>query len=81
MPGAMDFVRFGSRIATIHQDKVEALKLVHHHTTKGIVHLDSKHLSDEILKLIEQIYTAEEPAVRIDLLFSMIAMSRRLFME
>lgn len=77
MPGAMDFVRLGNRIATIHKDEIEALKLVHHQP-QGTVRLESKYLSDELLRRIEEIYTSEEPTVRIDLLFSMLALPKHM---
>ncbi|MEX0446584.1 transcription termination/antitermination NusG family protein [Xenorhabdus sp. SGI246] len=70
MPGAMDFVRFGNRVATLNQDEIEALKIVQHHPSLGTVRMESTHLSDEFLKRAEKIFNSEESAVRIDLLFS-----------
>lgn len=86
MPGAMDFVRFGNRIATIQQDEVDAMKLIHHKLPT--VSLGTEQLADErlnipadILKKIEQIFNAKEASERIDLMFSMISKPKRLTME
>jgi transcriptional antiterminator RfaH len=81
MPGAMDFVRFGNSIATIRQDKIEALKLIHHPTIQATVRLELEDISDELLKRIEEIHTAKEPSQRIDLMFSMLTTPKRLIME
>lgn len=67
IPGAMDFVRFGNEIATISQAEIEALKLVHFERPQEKINLPS-----ELKKKIEKITSAEEPAVRIDILFSML---------
>ncbi|MBA0018509.1 hypothetical protein HZS38_04760 [Xenorhabdus nematophila] len=42
MPGAMDFVRFGNRVATLHQDEIDALKIVQHPPSQGTVCMESK---------------------------------------
>jgi transcriptional antiterminator RfaH len=70
MPGAMDFVRFGNRVATIQQNEIEALKIVHHPSTQGTVHMEPTGVSGELLARVQEIYFSDEPAVRIDLLFS-----------
>lgn len=73
IPGAMDFVRFGNVIATISQEEIEALKLVHYDRPQ-----ERLHLPKDLLTTIEKISTSEEPAVRIDLLFSILALPTRL---
>ncbi|WP_420147293.1 transcription termination/antitermination NusG family protein [Spirosoma sp.] len=72
IPGAMDFVRFGNEIATISQAEIEALKLVHFERPQEKINLPS-----ELKKKIEKITSAEEPAVRIDILFSMLELPTR----
>lgn len=67
IPGAMDFVRFGNQIATIAQAEIEALKLVHFERPQDKITLPS-----ELKKKIDKITSAQEPAVRIDILFSML---------
>ncbi|EFN0763325.1 hypothetical protein RVX52_003816 [Enterobacter cloacae] len=73
IPGAMDFVRFGNEIATISQAEIEALKLVHFERPQEKINLPS-----ELKKKIEKITSAEEPAVRIDILFSMLELPTRI---
>ncbi|MGT2009289.1 transcription termination/antitermination NusG family protein [Enterobacter hormaechei subsp. xiangfangensis] len=73
IPGAMDFVRFGNQIATISQTEIEALKLVHYERPQEKINLPS-----ELKKKIEKITSAEEPAVRIDILFSMLELPTRI---
>lgn len=73
IPGAMDFVRFGNQIATISQAEIEALKLVHYERPQEKINLPS-----EIIRKIEKIASAEEPAVRIDILFSMLELPTRM---
>lgn len=73
MPGAMDFVRFGTEIATISQTEIEALKLVHFERPQEKINLPS-----ELKMKIEKITSAEEPAVRIDILFSMLELPSRI---
>jgi len=73
IPGAMDFVRFGNVIATISQAEIEALKLVHYDRPQEIVNLPK-----DLLTTIEKISSSKEPAVRIDLLFSILALPTRL---
>ncbi|MEL2403413.1 transcription termination/antitermination NusG family protein [Escherichia coli] len=73
IPGAMDFVRFGYEIATISQAEIEALKLVHFERPQEKINLPS-----ELKKKIEKITSAEEPAVRIDILFSMLELPTRI---
>lgn len=73
MPGAMDFVRFGNEIATISQQEIEALKLVHYDRPQQKINLPS-----ELIQKIEKITSSEEPADRIDVLFSMLATPTRL---
>ncbi|WP_234072264.1 transcription termination/antitermination NusG family protein [Enterobacter hormaechei] len=73
IPGAMDFVRFGNEIATISQAEIEALKLVHFERPQEKINLPS-----ELKKKIEEITSAEEPAVRIDILFSMLELPTRI---
>ena len=73
IPGAMDFVRFGNEIATISQAEIEALKLVHFERPQEKINLPS-----ELKKKIEKITSAEEPAVRIDILFSMLKLPTRI---
>ncbi|TKK13665.1 hypothetical protein EcCFBP13530_22965 [Enterobacter cancerogenus] len=77
MPGAMDFVRFGNQIATIQQEEVNAMKLIHHDLPT--VSLGTEHLTDErvnipadVLKRIEQIFNAEKGTERNHLMFLMI---------
>ena len=69
----MDFVRFGNEIATISQAEIEALKLVHFERPQEKINLPS-----ELKKKIEKITSAEEPAVRIDILFSMLELPTRI---
>lgn len=64
MPGAKDFVRFGNQIATIQQEEVNAMKLIHHNLPT--VSLGTEHLTDdrlnipaEVLKKIEKIFNAK----------------------
>ncbi|MEW5125767.1 transcription termination/antitermination NusG family protein [Citrobacter freundii] len=73
IPGAMDFVRFGNEIATISQDEIEALKLVHFESPQEKINLPS-----DLKRKIEKITSAEEPAVRIDILFSMLELPTRI---
>lgn len=73
IPGAMDFVRFGNEIATISQAEIEALKLVHFERPQEKINLPR-----ELKKKIEKITSAEEPAVRIDILFSMLELPTRI---
>ncbi|MGK7287865.1 hypothetical protein ACSPAB_23190 [Buttiauxella agrestis] len=73
IPGAMDFVRFGNQIATISQAEIEALKLVHYDRPQETINLPI-----DLLTKIEKISSSEEPAVRIDLLFSILALPTRL---
>ncbi|EKT0321331.1 hypothetical protein QDF68_004133 [Klebsiella pneumoniae] len=73
IPGAMDFVRFGNQIATISQAEIEALKLVHYERPQEKINLPC-----EIIRKIEKIASAEEPAVRIDILFSMLELPTRM---
>ncbi|EBG2931385.1 hypothetical protein E2Q31_16405 [Salmonella enterica subsp. enterica serovar Oranienburg] len=70
LPGAMDFVRFGNDIATISQAEIEALKLVHFERPQEKINLPN-----ELIQKIEKITSAVEPAVRIDILFSMLELS------
>ncbi|ECE0550291.1 hypothetical protein KS559_004446 [Salmonella enterica] len=70
LPGAMDFVRFGNDIATISQAEIEALKLVHFERPQEKINLPN-----ELIQTIEKITSAVEPAVRIDILFSMLELS------
>lgn len=67
IPGAMDFVRFGNEIATISNAEIEALKLVHYEQPQEKIKLPS-----ELIEKIEKITSAQESAVRIDILFSML---------
>lgn len=73
IPGAMDFVRFGNQIATISQAEIEALELVHYDRPQETINLPI-----DLLTKIEKISSSEEPAVRIDLLFSILALPTRL---
>ncbi|EJX4187820.1 transcription termination/antitermination NusG family protein [Salmonella enterica] len=73
LPGAMDFVRFGNDIATISQAEIEALKLVHFERPQEKINLPN-----ELIQKIEKITSAVEPAVRIDILFSMLELSTHL---
>lgn len=66
----MDFVRFGNDIATISQAEIEALKLVHFERPQEKINLPN-----ELIQKIEKITSAVEPAVRIDILFSMLELS------
>ncbi|EHT97565.1 hypothetical protein CKS_5656 [Pantoea stewartii subsp. stewartii DC283] len=86
MPGAMDFVRFGNQIATIQQEEVNAMKLIHHNLPT--VSLGTEHLTDDrlniptdVLKKIEKIFNAKEASERIELMFSMISKQKRLTTE
>lgn len=86
MPGAMDFVRFGNQIATIQQEEVNAMKLIHHNlptVSLGTEHLteDRLNIPTEVLKKIEKIFNAKEASERIDLMFSMISKPKRLTTE
>jgi transcriptional antiterminator RfaH len=80
MPGAMDFVHFGDRIATLHQEEVDALKRIHNPETQKL-HLGAEYLPANFLNRIAQISTTNEPSVRIDMLFSMLKQPERLPME
>lgn len=73
IPGAMDFVRFGNEIATISHAEIEALKLVHYERPQLKINLPS-----ELRQKIDKINSAEEPAVRIDILFSMLELPTRI---
>lgn len=86
MPGAMDFVRFGNQIATIQQEEINAMKLIHHNLPT--VSLGTEQLTDdqlniptEVLKKIEKIFNAKESSERIDLMFSMISKQKLLTTE
>ncbi|TLI90759.1 transcription termination/antitermination NusG family protein [Escherichia sp. E4736] len=67
IPGAVDFVKFGNQIATISQAEIEVLKQVHHDRFRGNIHLPG-----DVLEKIEKIFSEKEPAVRINILFSML---------
>jgi len=73
IPGAMDFVRFGNEIATISHVEIEALKLVHYERPQEKINLPK-----ELIKKIDKITSANEPAVRIDILFSMLEIHTRI---
>lgn len=78
IPGAMDFVRFGNQIATIPQCEIEALKLVHNgDKLADTLKIEASKLPDEVRKRIGAIITAQEPGVRIDLMFSMLTQPTR----
>lgn len=78
LPGAMDFVRFGNQIATVSQSEIDALKMIQVDNPDQInIKIDTQHLREEFIRSIEKISAAENPAERIDLLFTMLANSKR----
>lgn len=68
IPGAMDFVKFGNKIATISHREIEALKLLHHEVGSQEIHVPQ-----ELAKQIGKIISSKNPGERIDALFSMLA--------
>lgn len=68
IPGAMDFVKFGNKIATISHSEIEAIRLVHYECGSQKINLPK-----ELTQKIEKIISLENPGERIDALFSMLA--------
>lgn len=79
MPGVMYFVHFGNKPATVHPREIEALE----YANPAVLSADSFryeciHLPESLIKKVEEIYTKEVPAHRVNLLFSLLALPARL---
>lgn len=82
IPGAMDFVHFGNKIATIHHKEIEALRNAEPKAlTADSVSYECVNLPPELLTKIEEIYTTADPKHRVNLLISMLALPKRLWSE
>lgn len=85
IPGAMDFVRFGNNIATIHQNEIDALRTIHNDLpASGITssHNHSKNatpgnteIPEELQNILSKIYNEQDPEARVNVLLSMLQKS------